>query len=51
MAALPSSTELCPRTLYCTHGTERGLEAESRHQVTWAFPAHTLTSRAEVGQG
>ena len=50
MAALASSTELYPWTLYRTHGTERGQGDESRHHGTWAFPAHTLTSSAEVGQ-
>ena len=50
MAALASSTELCPRTLYRTHGTERELGAESRPHGTRTFPAHTLTSSAEVGQ-
>ena len=50
MDALASSTELWPWTLYCTHGTERGEGAESRHHGTRAFPAHILTSSAEVGQ-
>ena len=51
MAALASSTKLCPRMLYHTHGTERGLGTESRHHGTRAFPAHILTYSAEVGQG
>ena len=51
MTALASSTELYPRTLYCTHSTESGLGAGSRHHGTRAFPAHILTSRAEVGRG
>ena len=37
---------------HCTaHTAQRGVGAESRCQVTRAFPAHTLTSRAEVGEG
>ena len=43
MAALVSSTELCPSTLSCRHRTEKGLGAESRHHGTWAFSAHTLS--------
>ena len=42
MAALASSTELCPSTLSCRQDTE-GTGTESRHHGTQAFPAHTLS--------